>query len=371
MQLPNDARLSITVPNLRTMIDNAPQYPAISQWVGDPAIWRTYLDNQQGLRAAGGQRRRMGRILAAANIKAFNERVAMLYNRATTGGRSGSSGNEGVTFHILCGLAGGTGSGSVVDVVIQLGKFIKERSADKKDRILVYALLPEENPEGGRAERYYFANGYAALLELNALSVGTFLPHDVADSAGRLVQPGRFVSFNGAYIFTTKTETGTTYHVDDMPGLLQSFLYQKIVAIGDAGRWSSLVRQENSENGNPAPEPRALEGAGSGEASPPPERGVRFLTFGIKRVAVPEQEIKEYLAYSFARQSILQLRFNQWTDSFGFIETPRNSDFSPYRGEALLENFRMSEEHLILSKPILESDQGLQWKPMRSSGRCI
>ena len=81
-------------------------------------------------------------------------------------------------------------------------------------------------------------------------------------------------------------------------------------------------------------------------------------------MAVPEQEIKEYLAYSFARQSILQLRFNQWTDSFGFIETPRNSDFSPYRGEALLESFRMSEEHLILSKPILESDQGLQWKPI-------
>jgi hypothetical protein len=364
VQLPNDSRIQISVPNLRTMVDNAPQFPAISQWLGDVSVWRTYLDNQQGLRAAGGQRRRMGRVLCAANIAAFNRQIARHYNTVTTGGHSGTAGNEGVTFHILCGLAGGTGSGSVVDVVIQIGKFIKERSADKTDRILVYALLPEENPVGGRAERYYFSNGYAALLELNALSVGSFLPHDVADSRGRRTEPDRFACFNGCYIFTNKTESGTVYDVRDMPALLSTFLYQKIVAIGDAGSWSALVQQENSENGNSAPEPRGVEGADSGMPAPAPERSVRFLSFGVKRVAVPEQEIREYLAYNFARQAILQLRFNNWTDSFGFIENPRNTDHSGYRSAAMLEAFRMSEDHLILSKPILESDQAMRWKPI-------
>lgn len=366
VQLPNDSRMHIAVPDLRTMIDNAPQYPGISQWVGNPAIWRNYLDNVSGLRAAGGQRRRMGRLLAAANIRRFREQIAQHYNRVTVGSTAGGSGNEGVTFHVICGLAGGTGSGSVVDIVVQIGKFIKERRADRTDRILIYALLPEENPVGGREARYYFANGYAALLELNALSAGRFLPHDVADPQGRSLQPDRFAQFNGCYVFTNKTETGTVYDTGEMPGLLASFLYQKIVAVGDAGEWQALVRQENAENGNPTPEPRVSsngDAAGLGSA-PAPERSVRFLSFGIKRVAVPEQEIKEYLAYNFARQSILQLRFNNWADSFGFIDTPRNADFADYRGPALLESFRMTDDHLVLSKPVLDSDLTMEWKPI-------
>src|SRR5262249_21263486 len=159
--------------------------------------------------------------------------------------------------------------------------------------------------------RYYFANGYAALLELNALSAGRFALHDVADPQGRVLEPHRFAPFNGCYVFTNKTETGTVYNTDDMPGLLANFLYQKVVAVGDAGQWQALVRQENSENGNASPEPRISGDGDLGGRNPAPlaERSVRFLTFGIKRVAVPEQEIKEFLAYSFARQSILQLRF--------------------------------------------------------------
>lgn len=366
VQLPNDSRMLIAVPDLRTMIDNAPQYPGIAQWVGDPAIWRNYLDNVQGLRAAGGQRRRMGRLLAAASIRRFRDQLAQHYNRVTVGNSPGGSGNEGVTFHVLCGLAGGTGSGSVVDIVIQIGKFIKERRADRTDRILIYALLPEENPVGGREARYYFANGYAALLELNALSTGRFVPHDVADPQGRRIEPERIAQFNGCYVFSNKTETGTVYDTAEMPGLLASFLYQKIVAVGDAGEWQALVRQENSENGNPSPEPRvANHGDAPGPSAPPaPERSVRFLAFGIKRVAVPEQEIREYLAYSFARQALLQLRFNHWADSFGFIETPRNSDFSQYRGPALLEAFRLTDDHVVLSRPILDSDQTMEWKPI-------
>jgi hypothetical protein len=60
------------------------------------------------------------------------------------------------------------------------------------------------------------------------------------------------------------------------------------------------------------------------------ERSKRFLSFGIKRIAILEEEIKEYLSLSFARQSILQLRHNNWQDSQGFVDSARNIDVASF-----------------------------------------
>ena len=56
---------------------------------------------------------------------------------------------------------------------------------------------------------------------------------------------------------------------------------------------------------------------GKAPGSNVPERSKRFLTFGIKRTAIPETEIREYLKHKFAREAALQLRFNNWADSLG------------------------------------------------------
>jgi Tubulin like len=75
-----------------------------------------------------------------------------------------------VTFHVCCGLAGGTGSGTVVDVVSQL----RDLYPHEGYRIIIYAFLPEEYPHPpNKAKENYHANGYAALTELNALAAGT------------------------------------------------------------------------------------------------------------------------------------------------------------------------------------------------------
>ena len=41
------------------------------------------------------------------------------------------------------------------------------------------------------------------------------------------------------------------------------------------------------------------------------------MSFGIKRVVVPEQEIKQYLAYRFAEQAARQLMFNNFRQGEG------------------------------------------------------
>jgi len=52
-------------------------------------------------------------------------------------------------------------------------------SDSKRYRIIVYALLPELYPNPSWDTGNYHANGFAALLELNALSVGRFSPDDL------------------------------------------------------------------------------------------------------------------------------------------------------------------------------------------------
>lgn len=73
--------------------------------------------------------------------------------------------------------------------------------------------------------------------------------------------------------------------------------------------WDSLRRLETFENMDFRPEESPF--------SHNPEHSRLFFAFKIKQIAYPEEEIREYLTYAFARQAALQLQFNHWADSVG------------------------------------------------------
>ena len=149
--------------------------------------------------------------------------------------------------------------------------------------------------------------------------MGAFQPHNVSGNGDRLRLPD---PFNGCYLFTNQNVNGLQVNVDkELPNIVADFLFQKIVT-ATASNWSTLARMENAENGNGTPE--------SGPAPISGNAASGFLTFGIKRLAIPEEEIREYLTYKFARQAALQLRFNNWSDSLGFLDEPRNQDFGEF-----------------------------------------
>jgi hypothetical protein len=361
VELDQNSKLSIHGVELPKLVEEIDKRPGLKGWIGDRGLWMPYLRNTHGTDAAGGQRRRLGRVLFAANVEAFNATVVNLVNKLEAGGSGGQSGMAGVTFHVVCGLAGGTGSGSVIDAICQ----IRERWQQKQYPIMVYTLLPEENPDSKRAtSEYYSANGYAALLELNALSAGTFSPYNV--SSFQAVRHNLRNRFNGCYLISNRTETGTVYKVDDLPGVIADFLFQKIVAIHDLDHWIELPRWENGENADASPEVsrQAQQAQSQGRSADQGvgERSRRFMTFGIKRVIIPENEIREYLGYSFARLAALQLKANNWIDEFGYIENPRNVDFSWVTHRDTQNRWRLSTDHLLLSIPILDSDQNSRWK---------
>jgi hypothetical protein len=244
----------------------------------------------------------------------------------------------------VLGLAGGTGSGSFIDA-ITIARDTYPNST--RYRIIVYALLPETHPNPNWDTGNYHANGYAALLELNALSVGRFAPDDLLGIKGKLKTND--VPFNACYLFTNENDNGYIVNVNEqIPSIVADFLYQKMVATRTVA-WDELRRMENAENGNNTPESNP-----SGNLS---ERSKRFMAFGIKRLAVPEQEISEYLTYNFARQAALQMHWNAWSDASGFLDEERNQDFHEYVGQKETQfNWLISDEHLSLSIGILPDD---------------
>jgi hypothetical protein len=343
VQLPKGSQLLITDANLGSRLDNLGSYPGLRHWLGSPQDWRDILNSIVGA-TLGGQKRRLGRFLFACKADKYREQVQTQVKQLQQNGQTE------VTFHIVVGLAGGTGSGSVIDAVAQLRDLYPD---SKRFRILIYALLPDAYPHPNWDTGNYHANGFAALTELNAMSVGAYQPYDVTGIKERLTLND---PFNGCFVFGNENENGLTVDVDkDLPGIVADFLYQKIVAVNNVN-WASLGRMENAENGDGSPET-----APQGRI---PERSKRFLAFGIKRLAIPEEEISEYLTYSFARQAALQLRFNHWQAASGFIDEPRKLDFHEFVQQKETQlRWLLSDDHLSLALGILPEDvANKKWK---------
>lgn len=352
VQLNKRSQLLIQEANLSSRLENIDNYPGIKPWIGDTEQWKDVLGSVIGV-TLGGQKRRLGRFLFACKADGYRQQVQSLVKDLQAGGTTDT------TFHIVCGLAGGTGSGTIVDAI----SIVRDTYPDsKRYRILVYALLPEPYPNPSWDTGNYHANGYAALLELNSLSVGRFTPDDLLGVKGKLKLPD---PFNGCYVFTNENENGLTVDVDkQLPGIVADFLYQKIVVTRTVS-WPTLGRMENAENGDGTPE-RA-------PATNNPERSKRMLAFGIKRLAIPEQEISEYLTYNFALQASLQLRYNNWSDTAGFLNDSKNQDFHEFVNQKETQfRWAVSDDHLTLSTGILPEDAAnKKWKPINNEWQDV
>jgi len=343
----NSATLNIQGKDLRGTLANLHRYPSILPWIGGESKW-SHIQSAIG-EGIGGQKRRLGRFLFASQASEFLSRVKAQYNHCKE--RTNST---NVVFHIVCGLAGGTGSGSVVDAI---GLIRKEFPRHRENRIFVYCLLPDRVPDPSwlRPGGAYHANGYAALVELNALAIADYQPYDLTGKGERLhIGNGAHKDstaappFDGCYVFTNENEANRTIELSkdgEFYEVVGGFLYQKIVAV-DADAWQeSLARYETMEN--MISDPSEAEGG-------IPVRSTRFASFGMKRLVIPEREIKEYLVYRSAEQALLQSLYNHPGDS-GYLDY-KSPEAPPARLklEDIRAEWRMSPEHLLQELPILE-----------------
>lgn len=328
-----------TASNVRPALDDPHSFPGLKDWIEPRGIFDFV---KPGI-AGAAQRRKLGRVVFAQNASSF---VKALEGRV---GELQAGDKIGVVFHVVCGLAGGTGSGSVVDAVAQ----IRNKYPDyEKYQILVYALLPELNSKRVKdvaGFSNYYANGYAALSELNAMAVGKYHPTNLLDG-----QPmAHDTYFNGCYLVNNINEHGIQFEIEsEVPKIVAEFIYQKTLNPG----WEGQNRAEKGENDIKNFE--SDEDIGKARAK-------LFLSFGIKRLVVPEQEIKEYLAYGFAEQAARQLMFNNFRQGEGYADEAVEKDWGfearkPETAQVLL----LTDAHLMLETGILEDDaRNSSWKP--------
>ncbi len=365
VQLGTDFQLKIKGADLTTRLENIKNYPGIQHWIGSREQWRDILNSVVG-DVLGGQKRRLGRFLFSCKATQFRNSVKRLVSNME------NNGSEGATFHICCGLAGGTGSGSIVDALSQIRDEYREFD---KYRIRIYAYLPETHPRQGWDAGNYHANGYAALLELNALSVGSWLPHDVTgltnwDNQSSPSEKARFdvrkfsQPFTGCYLYTNVNDSGIQLDVEtELPAVVSDFLYQKIVTARTV-KLDALDMMENMENRSDKAE---------GKEGKEQLRSKMFLAFGVKRLAVPEEEIKEFLTFHFARQAALQMSFRHWDEKYGYIQETLRNDFPTFvRLKENLAKWKMSDDHLTLSIGILPGDaNSKEWKMLPNEWQSL
>ncbi len=351
--------------DLGSQLDNVNSFPGIKQWIGDRKLWNN-LVGSYGSDGAAAQKRRLGRFLFACNV---NKYESVLKNQVAYS--KSVSGYENTTFHIVTGLAGGTGSGSIVDVIAQTRKYYTDNT---KFKIMIYLLVPEQSPLPGWDAGFYHANGYAALQELNALHTKNFgqingktTPHDISGEFERVPIENVDRIFNGGFLFTNVNENGVAVDTNkDLPDIVSDFLHH-IINIKPTG---------NDEIDRKIKDPITFENIDQFEkelnekAKTPesafPVRTRRFGSFGIKRIIHPEEEITEYISYSFSRQSLLQLKYNNWNDDFGFSDEPKNEDYhAVVNDKANQTAWMLTDDHLMLNLPILESDKEQRWKKIK------
>ena len=319
--------------------------------------------------AAADQKRRAGRILFAANIDLYLNKLNSTVENVKKNEVDGL-----INVYIFAGLAGGTGSGSIIDTIVQTRKWFFEHNFNEKQfNIIVFAQIPENTPPASWDSGRYKANGYGALLELNNLfsarynqeigTRGAVPPFDVTSDVeyGRLylsydditsdnIRAGRipqeYLIANGMVLYSNKNQKGfTVTDPIELAELVANFTYTWIfMPGGDAkekfGRFIyfenlSGSRLENDETVNPEVE------------IPVPVRTRSIGSFGIKRVIVPESALQEHIAYTLGCAALLQFKYGNWSAQKGYRDEPLAFDALSYvRDEGRRESWKLSRPYL-------------------------
>lgn len=367
-QLGKENFLFIRGAALGSQLENVDNYPGIKSWIGDRKIWDN-LVGSVGDDGAAAQRRRLGRFLFSC---AVSEYESILKNQVKA--VKAKSGKTDVTFHIIAGLAGGTGSGSIVDIIAQTRKHFQANiGSGLKYKILVYCLVPEHSPQPGWDKGFYHANGYAALQELNALQVKRFIPNDVSGEYAYVPLDGVDKIFNSCFLFTNANENGITVDAKiDLPDIVSDLIFHYLsMSVDDTTRaFEDAYSLENIADGDREMDENAKTVEIANKEKPARTR--RFNAFGIKRIVSPEEEIIEYFTYNFAKQALLQFKYNNWSDDIGYRDQAKNEDYiSLVNDKATLNSWMLSDGHLMLSLPILKSEKDQKWKTFQDDWNAI
>lgn len=347
----NDEFLFIKGNDVTHILDHIDNYPSVKGIVKNAFAVKSAIGN---LGEAAGQMRRAGRLLFASNAVSYINALKNAFARCAM-----TSGNESELFiHIFAGLCGGTGSGSVIDAVVQARKLFPDAI------ISVYAMIPEMNlPKANMDQGRYYENGYAALNELNALQAGRYNPHDItgAGNTANVWSATVHGVANGITIYSNVNENGLRLNsLEELPKVVSDYVFSRVFLINSQNKaCEDIIRGYNFENmNNFEVEYDELAGNMDGMQELPIARTKKVNSFGIKRVMYPELRVLKHITYTIGESILLQFKYNNWREDMGFVDEEANKDYRElYLNDKNLQKWMLDDDHLTLNVKILSNDK--------------
>lgn len=343
----NNEFLNIKAVDVEHILDHIGNYPSVKGIVENVSSVKSAIG---ALGEAAGQKRRAGRLLFAANAIGYVNSLRDAFARCQS-----VSGDASILYiNIFAGLSGGTGSGSVVDVVVQTRKAFPDAI------ISVYAMMPEMHlPKADMDQGRYYQNGYAALAELNALQAGRWFPQDVTRSGEAKYHNDKVKGVaNGLTIYSNVNENGVTVNsLKELPKIVSDYIFARIFVVNETDE--NLVgikhafRYENMDDFAYEYD----EAANATDGKIPVARTKKIASFGIKRVMYPELRILKHITYTVGESVLYQFKYNNWRENQGFVNEERNKDYrKEYLNSDNMSKWMLDEKHLTQEVKVLESD---------------
>jgi hypothetical protein len=330
-----DERVNVKIDFKNYVGPNLIYHPEIREWWDEAALPSKEFNLEMG----AGQIRQLARLAFFANRDDIQEAIGRAYRKVTSIGISGQrvDTTSKVRVVVVAGLAGGTGSGMLLDLGAQVQDQLGHRETPNLEAFLV---LPGgfNTVEQGKNYPKVAANGYAALKELNHYLVHPFIGRwePQASPIEVLGLYERYVLFSGANAAGQQlADLGDCYRA------LGEILFLEFGA-GQMAGWIQGVRVNRQQYLNSAiTNSYALEKPGGGTLETHAERWkTAFSSSGLSKLAFPSWRLINRAKYELAAQMVALMDpgrigrqadiLNTHRDRFlfdaGFLEGDRQGD---------------------------------------------
>lgn len=246
------------------------------------------------------QQRRLGRLLGAAHAEEIVQAIEGAVTRF--GGDTGTAELQ-CTFHIFASLCGGTGSGTIIDVV----SFIRNRFVEKKNfPIYLYLYIAGEYAGNERETSLFYVNQYTTLRDLNAIIVGEYEP-DLALLTRKKETLSKTKGENGIsqIIISGGNDLPLVTQIDNMAEICFNRVYAT-----DKGALDSIQNAFSVED--------KLEECPAEPSKEHPERSYRFAVACVKRWKIPVEACKKNLFYFIYNQLLNRWLYQNWELNEGY-----------------------------------------------------
>jgi hypothetical protein len=312
--------------------------PDVAPWIGDTSILREFLSGTQGI-VGSNQRRRLGRLLFARNAEMIRaacqkkiSHMLKLSNRCA--------------IHIFASIAGGTGSGCLIDLITSLRTAYANASTDDGFPIFVYLYTTEQRfPESQVG--YFHENQAAVLRDLNALACGKYHPHLLGTAIGG----ERFASQQPVTQIVLSSQLSSQNQMlslEQQHQIVAEATFERIFCYS-TGNLSTEDQKGITGEDKTASYP--------GEPTNNPLRTFRFGSFGMRRWEVPINEIRELLAADLAHTCLNHILYQNWNDRTGPSGEKLQSGIPGYGSlvSAIQNTIDIEKVETSHLKPLIES----------------